>query len=70
MSEKNGYINVLITGGAGYLGSVIAEEILSAGQVNKLVIYDNLMYNQTSPIIHSHRKFYSIPYKFYHHFLY
>ena len=56
MSEKNGYINVLITGGAGYLGSVIAEEILSAGQVNKLVIYDNLMYNQTSPIIHSHRK--------------
>ena len=56
MFTETSYINVLITGGAGYLGSVIAEQLLNSGQINKLVIYDNLMYNQTSPIIHSHRK--------------
>ncbi len=56
MSKKGNYINVLITGGSGYLGSVITELLLSAGEINKLTIYDNLMYNQTSTIVHAHRK--------------
>ena len=57
MFTETSYINVLITDESGYLGSVItAEQLLNSGQINKLVIYDNLMYNQTSPIIHSHRK--------------
>ena len=54
MSKKGNYINVLITGGSGYLGSVITELLLSAGEINKLTIYDNLMYNQTSTIVHAH----------------
>ena len=45
-------MKILITGGAGYLGSVITEKLLSKGyEVNVL---DNLMYNQTSSIIFSH----------------
>ena len=42
------YDKILITGGAGYLGSVITDRLFSRGMVEKLVIYDNLMYNQTS----------------------
>ena len=57
MFKKISYINVLITVDSGYLGSVITwRQLLNSGQINKLTIYDNLMYNQTSPIIHSHRK--------------
>lgn len=37
---------VLITGGAGYLGSVLAEHLLSKGY--KVVVFDNLMYKQLS----------------------
>ena len=33
-------MRVLVTGGAGYIGSVVAEELLSAG--HKVVVYDNL----------------------------
>jgi len=39
------YDKILITGGAGYLGSVITERLFARGMVEKLVIYDNLMYN-------------------------
>ena len=56
MSEKNGYINVLITGGNGLLRFCNYRRNTFTGEINKLVIYDNLMYNQTSTIIHSHRK--------------
>jgi nucleoside-diphosphate-sugar epimerase len=37
---------VLITGGAGYIGSVLAEVLLNKGY--NVTVYDNLMYKQTS----------------------
>ena len=37
---------VLITGGAGYIGSVLAEVLLNEGY--NVTVYDNLMYKQTS----------------------
>jgi len=37
---------VLITGGAGYLGSVLAEVLLDKGY--NVTVFDNLMYKQTS----------------------
>jgi len=40
-------MKILITGGAGYLGSVIARSLLKKHEV---IVYDNLMYNQTSLI--------------------
>jgi nucleoside-diphosphate-sugar epimerase len=49
-------MNVLITGGAGYLGSVLIEQLFNHGGISKLTVYDNLMYNQTSLIHYSWRK--------------
>ena len=37
---------VLITGGAGYIGSVLTEELLNKGYY--VTVLDNLMYKQTS----------------------
>ena len=37
---------ILITGGAGYLGSVIVPTLLEKGHY--VTVYDNLLYNQTS----------------------
>lgn len=34
--------NILITGGAGYIGSALVTSLLPLEQVNKIVIYDNL----------------------------
>ena len=39
-------VEVLITGGAGYLGSALSEELLNRGY--KVTALDNLMYKQTS----------------------
>ena len=39
-------VRVLITGGAGYLGSTLASELLHKGY--KVTVLDNLMYKQTS----------------------
>ena len=50
------YDKILITGGAGYLGSVITQSFFNRGMVEKLVIYDNLMYNQTSSMNFAHQK--------------
>ena len=38
-------MNILITGGAGYLGSVITRNLL---ENHSVTVMDNLMYNQTS----------------------
>ena len=48
-------MKILITGGAGYLGSILVETLLRNGGITKLTVYDNLMYNQTSLIVHSWR---------------
>ena len=45
-------MKILITGGSGYLGSVITEKLLNEDY--QVTILDNLMYNQTSSIIFSH----------------
>jgi nucleoside-diphosphate-sugar epimerase len=38
--------NILITGGAGYLGSILCEQLLAAG--HQVIVLDNLMYGQHS----------------------
>ena len=39
-------MNILITGGAGYIGSMLTHSFLQHDSYNVTVI-DNLMYNQT-----------------------
>jgi NADPH-dependent 2,4-dienoyl-CoA reductase/sulfur reductase-like enzyme len=39
-------VNVLVTGGAGYIGSIAAEELLRAG--HRVAIYDNLSHGKRS----------------------
>jgi nucleoside-diphosphate-sugar epimerase len=41
-------MKILITGGAGYLGSVITEKMLSAGHI--VTVIDNLSFKQISPL--------------------
>ena len=45
-------MKILITGGSGYLGSVITEKLLNKNY--EVTILDNLMYNQTSSITFTH----------------
>jgi len=39
-------MNILITGGAGYIGSILTPKLLQAGHA--VTVYDNFMYGQTS----------------------
>lgn len=43
---------VLVTGGAGYVGSVLCEHLLSAGY--EVTVLDNVLYGQTSLFHHCH----------------
>ena len=47
-------MKILITGGAGYLGSVLVNRLLDSGHT--VTVLDNLMYNQTSLIHYSYNK--------------
>ena len=47
-------MRILITGGAGYLGSVLVDRLLDGG--HEVTVLDNLMYNQTSLIHYSYNK--------------
>ncbi len=42
-------MNILITGGAGYLGTVLTVELLMAG--HNVTVYDNLMYGQRDALL-------------------
>ncbi len=46
MQEKRFKMNILITGGAGYIGSELVDYFLKDG--HRVVVYDNLMYDATS----------------------
>jgi UDP-glucose 4-epimerase len=41
-------MNVLVTGGAGYIGSIVAENLLRAGHA--VTVYDNLCHGKREPV--------------------
>ncbi len=53
-------MKILITGGAGYLGSVITKRMLDAG--HSVTVLDSLIFNQTSPLQFTNDKKYDFIY--------
>ena len=49
---RNNHLNLLVTGGAGYLGSVIVDRLLDMNCVQKVYMLDNLLYKQQSFLNH------------------
>jgi UDP-glucose 4-epimerase len=44
-------MRVLVTGGAGYIGSVVAEELLQAG--HEVIVFDNLSRGHRQSVPHN-----------------
>lgn len=53
-------MKVLITGGAGYLGSVLTKKLLERGE--KVTCLDNLKFRQSSPLLFADQKDYAFVY--------
>jgi len=53
-------MRILITGGAGYLGTVITKKMLDAG--HEVTVVDNLLFKQLSPLHYTHNPKYNFIY--------
>lgn len=59
----NSKLNILVTGGAGYVGSVLVQNLLDAQLVDKVYVIDNLLYKQES-FLHFFKYFKNNNYEF------
>lgn len=55
-------MKILITGGAGYLGSVITKHMLELDEYISVTVIDNLLFNQLSPLQFTHNNRYNFIY--------
>ena len=59
----NDKINILVTGGAGYIGSVLVDQLINLNCVGKVYVLDNLYYKQQS-FFHHYKHFKSNKFEF------